>query len=151
MNDTYDARSGFTQEILIHARPLIEGVYNTLKTLMDSINDPVNTRASIFTLEGTIHYDHRLTGGFRNKGELGVAGKATLHLAIVGQYGSRIDGDLLFIEYDERLGRIDIYNEAITSYTMAIKLVEFFNEIAPIIAGWTALPADSVILPKLPV
>lgn len=151
MNDTYDYRSGFAQDILKHARPLIEGIFFTLKALMDATNDPVNNRCAIFTLEGVATPDHRLTGGFHNSGLLGEAGDARLHLAIAGQYGSRIDADLIFIEYDSRLQRVDIFNETIVSYTTAIRLTQFCNEVAPIIAGWAALPADSVILPKLAV
>lgn len=140
---------GTITETLADVQPRLEAIFDALKVIWDSVNDPLTIRNILFDVTGTLWPDFKLTGAFFNAGDLNVNAGSRIDIIISGPYGSHLDSELVYISYNTSDGKVFTAINNFTQTSTLARVVLFIEEMVTYTAGLATFPSDAITVPKL--
>lgn len=130
-------------------KPKLIQIFDSLKAIWDTTNDPLNVRNYLFDITGTTWPDFKLTGAFYNNGDLGSNTHSRIDIIISGPYGSHLDSEMLYIVYDTTTGDVVNTLNNFTLISTLARVILFIEEMVTYCGGLAAFPADTVVVNKV--
>lgn len=140
---------GTITETLADVQPRLEAIFDALKVLWDAVNDPLTIRNILFDVTGTTWPDFKLTAAFFNAGDLNVNAGSRIDIIISGPYGSHLDSELVYINYDTSDGKVFTSVNNFTQISTLVRVVLFIEEMVTYATGLSAFPNETITVPKL--
>lgn len=136
-------------ETVADIQPRLEAIFDALKVIWDATNDPVTIRNILFDVTGTTWPDFKLSGAFFNAGDLGIDAGSRIDIIISGPYGSHLDSELVYINYNTDGGKVFSSLNNFTQTSTLARVILFIEEMVTYTAGLSAFPSDTVTVMKL--
>lgn len=136
-------------ETMADVQPRLEAIFDALKVIWDTANDPLTMRNILFDVKGTTWPDFKLSAAFFNAGDLGVNAGSRIDIIISGPYGSHLDSELVYINYDTSDGKVFTSVNNYTQVSTLVCVILFIEEMVTYTAGLSAFPSDTVTVLKL--